>query len=580
MLAGCGAIAAGGALVWSATPAGVALWGGALVVACSGYGDLLARRIDPRASFGGSVVTGLAGLIVVSTVLARFGLLSRGLEFGAVGLGLALCAAGRTERAVRTGWPLCAIAMLAGVVLLGTQIVALSPWSVDGVNHTMEVKRLLDTGQLGALPHQLGGLIVGESYLALIGGAGVAGAFDAGLCATLVILVLAGELASRDDAVALPVFLILVLPIALNPEPTLAPVARWSGVLFHTAALFALHRSWHPGRDPRGDRSDRTYDRHAVWRIAPSALCLIALRWEYALIALPYLAVGVIAARDSVRSRSAVMVLAACWVAALSGFGDNIVTGAAHAVALTAVAALATRLILPLVSSFSWLSPFSVLNFAVITANFSSMIGLVTEPAHSGSVLSAIWFTAVIGVFALFDSEKLASRTGQRIYLSTWILATVVFLTMTILSPNFDPRRHDRLRDRFVEAVRDLQFAAVHGYNDQPSAAAMLLQRRIPPRAAIGLWGVSAGQLDYARNPISDLTWQDHRPPFSPLSRAALRGISYLLLEHVEPPTPPPGPRNHIDPWGEVRPSLTAAVDPNLELVAELGTLRMYRVIP
>ncbi|HEX8110561.1 MAG TPA: hypothetical protein VF516_22665, partial [Kofleriaceae bacterium] len=88
-LAGAGAIAAAAGLWWSDTPLGAMLWTFALVAACVGYGDQLARLLGDRLTIGASAVTGLACLIVGSTLLAAAGGLNRAIELGLVGLGLA-----------------------------------------------------------------------------------------------------------------------------------------------------------------------------------------------------------------------------------------------------------------------------------------------------------------------------------------------------------------------------------------------------------------------------------------------------------------------------------------------------------
>lgn len=564
-LAGLGAVAAVGALCWSATPLGAALWAFALVVACLGYGDQLARRLGEKPSLGDAVATGLGCLIVASTLLAHVGLLTRNVQLGAVAIGLGLCAASRCARATPMPRSLIAFTAIAGVLLIGSQIVSLSPWLTDGVNHTMEVKRLWDTGQLGELFHQPGGLIIGESYVALIGGAGTAGVFDAGLAATLMVLLLATELATRRCSIALPVFLLLVVPVILNPEPTFAPVMRWSGTLFHMTVFFAFQRA--------------VRDRRPIWWLMPSALCLIALRWEFAVLAVTYLAAGVIITRGPGPSRRVIAAVAIGWIAALAGLADHMVSGVIRAIAVAAAAALATRLVLPLLGTCSWRSPFGVLTFAVIAASLSTTLGLVPPVAHSGSAISTIWFAAAAAVFSLIDGPPSPASGTDRLFMTTGVVALVLFLTTNALLPNFDSRRRDRLRARFVGAAVELQFVARNGYNTDQDQAVQALQRRVPPGASLGVLGVSSAALDYTRNSISDLAWQGNRL-FEPLSPSTIRGISYLLLEELEPPKPPPGPRNRIDLSDGIRPSLSAGIDDLLETVAIAGTARLYRIKP
>jgi hypothetical protein len=312
----------------------------------------------------------------------------------------------------------------------------------------------------------------------------------------------------------------------------------------------------------------------------PSALCLIALRWEFAAIAVTYLAAGVIVARGPSQSRRMIAAVVIGWIAALGGLGDHMVGGVIRAILVAAAAALATRLVLPLLGTYSWRSPFGVLTFAVIAASLATTLGLIPPVAHSGSAISTIWFAAAAAVFSLLDARPpTVAANAERLHLMTGVVTLVVFLTTNVLWPNFDPRRHDRLRARLIGAAVELQFVACYGYNADQDRAAEALQRRIPRGASLGFFGASAGELDYTRNPISDLAWQGDRL-FAALSPSAVRGISYLLLEELEPPRPPPGPRSQPDPSRDVRTSPTAGIDDLLEPVAVDGTMRLYRVKP
>jgi hypothetical protein len=131
------------------------------------------------------------------------------------------------------------------------------------------------------------------------------------------------------------------------------------------------------------------------------------------------------------------------------------------------------------------------------------------------------------------------------------------------------------MRDRFLDAVTALQLTA-HGYDTAPEQAAARLQHLVPRDARIGFWGASAGALDYTRNPISDLSWQKDRF-LAPLSRASLDGVSYLLLDDIEPPAPPIPPRAR-DLWGWGSPPTTGNVDDLLAPVETAGATRLYRI--
>jgi hypothetical protein len=565
-LAGAGAIAAAAALWWSDTPLGALLWSFALTAACAGYGDQLAWALGERLTIGAAVVTGLACLIAGSTLIAAAGWLSRPVELGLVGLGLALCAIGRRgdpARAIPTDRRLLVFAALAGALLVGSEITTASPWATDGVNHAMAIKRLWDSHAAGALPGQAGGLIVGESYLALIGGPGTAGAFDVGLCAALVVLLLASELAGRRDGVALAGFAILMIPVVLNPEPTVVPVARWSGTLFHLASWFALHRA--------------TAERRPAGCLVPIALALIALRWEFAVIALPYLAAGWLLARDAPISRAAMGCALAAWLITLIALGPASPLGVVHALEVTAIAGLAVAVLVPVISTYPRRSELGVLVFVVVAASLATAVGVVPPAAHSAAQPWLLWFTVPAAVCAL-SNDGLGGPLGgpgPRIRLAVVAVTFTVTIARLALAPNFiDPRRL-RLRDRLTDAVAELQYTAVAGYDDRQDQAAAQLQRAVPPGAPLGLWGISAGGLDYTRNPIADLSWS-RGELLAPVSRAALRGVRYLIVESVA--SPALASARIRDPWGVGQLPALRDVEHQLVLLATEGTTRLYRV--
>jgi hypothetical protein len=562
-LAGAGAIAGAAGLWWSDTPLGALLWSLALFAACVGYGDQLARVVGDRLTIGASAATGLACLIAGSTLLAAAGGLSRPVELALVGLGIALCAIGRRgdpARAIATDRRLLVFAALAGALLVGSRLTGGSPWVTDGANHAMAIKRLWDTRVLGALPGQAGGLVVGESYLALIGGPDTAGAFDNGLCAALVVLLLASELADRRDGVALAGFAALTIPILLNPEPTTASVARWSGTLFHLASWFALQRA--------------IADRRPAGCLVACALALIALRWEFAVLALPYLATGLLLTRDA-PPRAATWGTLAAWLIAVTALGPVSPLGVVRAVALTAIAGLASAVIVPVISGLPRRSALGALVFAAVAASLTSSLGVVAPSAHGAAQPWVLWFTVAAAVCSLSSDRLHLGEASPRIRLAVAAVAFTAMIARLTLSPNFNDARRFRMRDRLVDAIAELQFTATRGYDRHQDQAAAQLQRAVPRGAPLGLWGMSAGGLDYTRNPIADLSWS--RGEFlAPVSRPALRGVRYLIVEGVGSPALAAA-RIH-DPWGVGQLPALHNVEHELVLLATEGTTRLYRL--
>jgi hypothetical protein len=231
--------------------------------------------------------------------------------------------------------------------------------------------------------------------------------------------------------------------------------------------------------------------------------------------------------------------------------------------------------VLPIIGTYPWRSAIGVLVFTIAAASMTGLVGVVPPSSHSGSQVSTLWFTAAVAVFSCAGALP-AVDDRPRIRLLVLVLALAGVLATSVLWPNFVEQRHDRLRDRFLAAIDDLQFVAAGGYDAHQADAAAQLQHRVPPGASLGLWGGAAGALDYARNPISDLSWQGGRY-LAPLSPAQLRQVSYVIVEDLAPTPADPVPRSR-DPWGRGKLSSTGAVDDVLTPIGTVGSTRLYQV--
>jgi hypothetical protein len=417
-----------------------------------------------------------------------------------------------------------ALAAAVAALLVGVHVVVDAAWLTDGVNHTAAVKRLWDTGGLGALPYQAGGLIVGEAYAARFAVADHAALFDAGLCAALVIGLLGEELAARRAPAATALWLVLAIPIALNPEPTVAMVARWSGTLFHLAAFFALQRAFEARRP-------------TAW-IAIFAAGLAALRWEFVPIAGPYAVAGLALVSGRAWTRRAQVWAAAGWIAVLIVVATKPLIGAAVAIPLTALALVGAHLLVPAISRAPVRSAIGVLAFVVITASLAPALGLIAPIAHSGSALSTLWFAAAVGLLQAGAPMLEPWQPGPQLRLGALAIALALLTGATILWPNFHPGRRERLVDRYLNAAADLRYLAAHGYDLERHRAVARLQAIVPAGVPVVFSGRSAGALDFARNPIVDLSAaRDQVLP--PLPRG-LDGGGFAIIEDVATPIPTP----------------------------------------
>jgi hypothetical protein len=213
-----GTLAGAVALVWfQETPLGTMLWSVATIASAYGYGLAIARLTGHVVSHALTAITGLAALLAISTAAARVGILDRNVQFAALAVGLAVSASLRPRESSSPGVSpsvgLCALGAVAAIWLVLTASMATSTVIADGSNHGFVVKRLWDTGSLDVVHHQVGIQLMGASYFALAGGASAAGVFEVGVCAALLVWVLASELAGRDGSIRQVLFSLAVVAV-------------------------------------------------------------------------------------------------------------------------------------------------------------------------------------------------------------------------------------------------------------------------------------------------------------------------------------------------------------------------------
>jgi hypothetical protein len=148
------------------------------------------------------------------------------------------------------------------------------------------------------------------------------------------------------------------------------------------------------------------------------------------------------------------------------------------------------------------------------------------------------------------------------------VLAVVV--AYTIIGPAWG-EDHDKPMNRLIRAAVTVRQTLVFGGPHDLEAPVAALQPFVPRGARIGFWGVSAGMLDYRRNPVIDLTGGAKRTDaMAPMDEGDLRHVDYVLLENIEP-------KGVSDAWN-ARSTPTAAVDSKLELRATSDGAFLFRV--
>jgi hypothetical protein len=547
-----GACAAAAAWPLAGTPAGALCWGIAAGVACLGYGRALDRAGGAASRPALAVTGGLAVMLVLGTVLAQLGLLVGAVQVALVLGGVALAAlpreaepdgAGPRESVDGTlgGAFGGALGVLAAVVLVAVAVARGGTSTADGLNHVLAVKRLWDTGGLEAIPSAAGLLVVGEALFVRGGGPELAGVFDAGLCAALLIYLVAGELVAGElgKPRAGSARLVLALAtIAIVIEPPVP--GQMLATLLHVAALLALRAAITEGRTPSAAITEgRTppapkMARRTAWVALAAAAGLALVRHELVFLAVPYGVAAVALPRVERLSRGVIALAMVAWFAVLCGI--QIALGLPPAAALgkgillLAAVPLAAAL-LRLLGTSGWRSVHGVMCLA-LTTYLLALATYAVQPVHHAPVATTAALLGValaILVAAHGAAEPGHAASGVRVGTASVVLAMLAATSLAL--PNFRFVEVDRIASRFSFAVVALRERLVLG-PDRAPAALGALQLRTPAGAGLAFWGKSAAHLDFARNRIRDVSFAG-RTFLGPIAPRRLEEIDYLLIEDV-----------------------------------------------
>jgi hypothetical protein len=533
--AACGALA----LFAAGAPIAGVPWTIAVVLACAGYGNAAMRTAGTRVSLGLTVAVGLAIMLLVATVLARLGLLTRSCQIAVVALGLVAGVAARPE--LRRPRALEVIAALLGLACVALTLTQQVPVVDDGANHALLLKRLWDTGALGIVYHQAGAQIVGGALLSLATGAHTLTIFDEGLCVALLMLLLASELADGGE-LGVVAFVLLAVPIALHPMPERGDTGVWAAVLLHVATFRALQGALEA--------------RRTGWIAIPLALALAALRHEYLVLAVPYL-VAALVLPTRTPSRRAQLVALALWATGLVAM--QLAYRSAWPLALGRLVVLLA--VVPLTWVASRIAAAG--QAPAITVLAFATLGMVVAT-------TATWYGAAICLVMLANVD-----VAQPARVAVAALGVVVVVGAAIVDVNFQDAARDRIRSRWVDATAMLDELRILGYRVEADHEVAALQRRIPRRATLAFWGQSGGALDFARNPIRDVSWPLGQWRTSgyldEIDPRTLRRSDFLIVEHV-------AGNARRDAWGPEHDDPLAQVSGMLAPIAVTSRAALFQV--
>ncbi len=543
-------------LAWwmAGTIASAWVWSIAVIVAGLGYGSALAAVTKQRVSLAFAAVVGLAVILVISTGLARAGFLQRTTQIGIVAAGLvaAIAVPARVDPLPPCRGSLLFAAFAAAIVIVVAAVqdrVLIS----DGANHVLAVKRLWDTGRL-AVNHQAGAQLIGESYFALATGARAIAMFDQGACTALLVALIACEVAWREDGLGPTLLVMLALPAVLQPGPTREELELWAAPLLEVAMVLALQQALE--------------SRRTGWLVAPLALALACLRHEYAVVAIPFLVAALVLPVRERLGRRTTAIAGIAWSIGMLAMALSYRVGPGVAVLQLGAVWLA----LPLAGIGIWLldvrwrSGLGVLAFAVASFALARACHAISPSFQAANASHLMWYGAGIAVVA-------TSRIAIRPVVSGLVLALLV--ATTFFDTGLVDATRERLRDRFAEPALRMGELLELGQAFEADDDARAVQDRAPRAARIGFWGQSAGQLDFRRDRIVDLSW----PPdvwrtdyfLSEITPQALRHVDYLIVETMFG-------RPERDPWGSVRPGAIDQIRDRLDPIASVGRATLYRV--
>lgn len=539
-----GALALAAYLVTDPAVAGIC-WAIAVGLSAFGYGLALERCTKVRTSSVVTLVTGLALLLLASRVLSLASLLTYRVQLGLVIAGLAGAAALGGQLGSPRRSTLLFIGV-AGAISIAMASVLRDVVTIDDFDHAFVVKRLWDTGSLGATPHQVGLQLVGQSYFALMVDARAVGIFELGACSTLVLMLLAERVTRRDLMFA------IATPLAIGHGAS----EQWCGIALVFAAFCALERG-------------------ARWHAVVLAVALGTLRHEYLLIAVPIAAGAFPFGLD----RRRVVGLLVGW--AIATFAIQLMLSVAPLVAArNAIALLSVvpflGLLLHLAGRIPWRSPLAIIAFGAVSSRFALRLDAIHAAQHGDSSTFVVWVALALCLFALVDHDAPDARPLAP---GAAALLGACFIVGAVTGPNFSYQRRDRISTPYTQAL--LAYKRYRALGDDDAAARELrqLEERVPAGSAIAFWGRSVEDLDFARHRVIDisipLAVHRNRTFLMRIEPMSLEAVDYLLLENLDP-SPKLDPQL-VDPFGAPG-SATQYVDDLLETVAMTPSARLCRV--
>jgi hypothetical protein len=532
------------------------LWAGAAIVASAGYGFAIERAAKLRLPPALTVASGLAALLVIATALAHGGVLVDLVGRGLVGAGLALAAFPREAPSTREP---CiarfyyALGGIAAITLVVIALVRLDVPLVDGTNHVLATKRLWDTGALEPLASSSGLPIVGGALFTLGGTADAMSWFGDGVCAALLLAIITPEIARCDDMISRLAFVLAVGAIVVEPPGA----GEMPAMMLHTAAFFALRRA------PQG---------RTAWHALVLAIALALVRNELAFLAVPYAVGAVVLPRfERVRGRPTTAFVG--WFAA--AFAIQLALGAPGGLALVKSLALLAALpigiaVLHMLGTFRMGSAYGVMCWAVTTFMLAVAIYAVHPRDHSPMATFVATYGAAFALLADLPSLfRMVGNNEVRLRIGTVSVAIALFASGALIMPGVQGGS-SYLARRLSFATVALHERMLFG-SDAAHEDVHAVQLLAPEGARIVFWGKSAARLDFARNPIRDISFTK-RKFLVPIAPTALGGAEYLILEDLHPVA-----RKRPDKRTE-RVAAIADIELRLEPVATVRTARLFRV--
>jgi len=564
------------------SPEGALCWAFAAGIACVGYGRALDRAEGAASPPMLAATGGLAVMLVLATVLAQLGLLVGAAQVALVLGGVALTALPRERAAdgATDGAGLReamggALGVLAAVVLVGVALARGGASAEGGVNHVLAVKRLWDTGALEALPSAGGLQVVGEALLARGGWPELGAVFEAGVCAALLIFLVAGELGARRAGSARLVLALATLAIVLEPPAAGLMLAT----LLHLAAILGLRAAITPGRTASAlMMQERTASapmtaRRTAWHTLAAAAGLALVRHELVFLAAPYGVAAVVLPRVEQVSRRMVVLALGAWLVAVCGIqiGLGLPPAAAIGKGIVLLAAVPVgAVLLRLLGTSGWRSVHGAMCFAFATYLLALATYAVQPVHHVPTATNAAMLGVALAILTAAHAAAEPGHGASAIRVGTASVVLAMLAATWLALPHYRFVEVDRISRRFAFALVELRERMILGPDRAPEALGAL-QLRTPAGAGLAFWGKSAAHLDFARNRIRDVSFAG-RTFLGPIAPRGLEGIDYLLLEDVRAA---PRIERGRDPAFE--PALGELAE-RLELLAAADGAYLYRV--